>query len=104
MKLFRRKKLKIIPDKEIEQMIIDTINPTSLSLISYFRDHKTFGNFIIEIADGSEIHTFISDRGEIYRDNRLIFDSSYHIAGLDDSPNYLIKAIKELVMEKTKMG
>lgn len=74
------------------------LNGTSFELLHFERNHGVFGNMLAKIKSGKKEYTFISDRGDIFCNDDIIFtDSSYHIAGEDDSSVYLLKAIEQLI-------
>lgn len=84
-------------DQEIEKSIIAVLSGTPYALVSFKRNHEYFGNMIATIRTRKSKFNFVSDRGDIMCNDKLIFTSSYHIEGEDDSPLFLIKAIKQLV-------
>jgi hypothetical protein len=51
----------------------------------------------VRIRKGSVEYRFVSDRGDIFLNSSLVFVRTHHAAGEDDSPEYLIKAIEQLV-------
>lgn len=84
-------------DHQIKASILNILAGTFYELSYFDRNHMCFGNMIVKIKIGTHIHCFISDRGDIYRNEKLVFSSDYHVAGEDDSPKYLIKAIEQFV-------
>ena len=51
------------------------------------------------IRKGTTEYRFISDRDDIFCNGKLVFMLTDHIAGEDDLPQYLIKAIERLVLD-----
>jgi hypothetical protein len=89
-------------DHEIRQGILKKLNGTSFKLLHLERNHKAFGNMIAKIKSENKEYDFISDRGDIYCNDDIIFTASYHITGEDDSPVYLLKAIEQLILVNDK--
>jgi len=87
----------MMEDHQIIEAILNVLNGTSYEFVSFERDHMWFGNMISKIKIGKREYCFVSDRGDIFRDDEVVFPSAYHIAGEDDAPKYLIKAIERLV-------
>ena len=54
---------------------------------------RIFGNFIIEIEYNDKIYNIVTDKGDIYLNNQLICDSSYHIAGKDDTIEKILEIL-----------
>jgi len=88
-------KIRIEEEKKFIKQIEKIISPINGHLISFEKLYKEFGNMIVKIELNNEIHTYIADKAQIYHNNKQVFDGSYHIAGIDDTPIYLIKAIKK---------
>ena len=61
---------------------------------------KTFGNIIVRIEADGVLHTFITDRGDIYCDSKFMCDSSYHVQGRDDTFDKLYEIIQEVLILK----
>lgn len=87
-------------DEDIEKSIINILKDSKYKLLNFERNHSYFGNMIAVIKLGFEKHIFLSDRGDIYYNGNLIFTSDYHVIGEDDSPEYFLKAINQLVQNK----
>ncbi|XMB73005.1 hypothetical protein RJI07_03605 [Mycoplasmatota bacterium WC30] len=98
--IFRRKKLNIIEDKEIQNQIIKSLKGTAYQLVSFFRDYKTFGNMIVIISDGEKEHTFITDRGEIVFDKITAFPSTYKREIKNSTVSNLLESIDRLIKKK----
>ena len=91
--------MKRMNDDEIKQSIMKMLNGTSFELLHFERDHKAFGNMIAKIKSGKKEYAFISDRGDIFcNDDTIFIDSSYHVAGEDDTPVYFLKAIDQVLI------
>lgn len=87
-----------ISDAEIVGMIEDSLQDSDCKLISFERNHQVFGNMIVKIKSRNKKFIFITDRGEVYCNKTLIFFNDYHVAGEDDCPIYLIKAIRKIII------
>lgn len=81
--------------KSKREILIDVLEKYNSELIIFEYYKNIFGNFKIVIKSGEQIHTFITDRGEIYHNNTLICDNSYHKAGIDDTFMKLVEVIKQ---------
>lgn len=84
-------------DKEIIQDIESILEGTEYKLKSFDRNHGTFGNMIVQIESPNFKYSFITDRDDIFCNNDLVIAHGYHVAGEDDTPIYLAKAIKTLI-------
>lgn len=84
-------------DDQIKAGILDVLKGTAYELLHFERDHVHFGNMIARIKTGKREYCFVSDRDDIFCDDKLIFLHGYHIVGEDDTPTYFIKAIEQLV-------
>lgn len=63
-------------------------------LITYEYYSKIFGNYIVVIKVEGQLHTFITDRGEINHNSKMVCDNSYHVAGCDDTFSKLLEVIQ----------
>lgn len=78
---------------ELKQILIDH----NADLINFEIFYKAFGDIIAEIKFKNEVHTFTTDRGDIYYNGRPICNNSYHVAGENDTFSTLVEVIiKEL--------
>jgi len=75
-------------------LTIKKILPAGFTLISFEYDQKHFGNMIAKIQSASGIYTFVTDRGEIYCNDKMICDSSYHYFEKEDTFPKLLSIIK----------
>ena len=82
-------------DDEIIKMIQSAIEFTDFKIISFNRNHEVFGNMNLIIENNKQRLEYITDRDDILSNSKLIFNNGYHVAGEDDCPLFLIKAIKE---------
>lgn len=82
-------------EKEFINQIETIIEPVNGHLISFKKLYKEFGNMMVKIEINDEVHIYIADKAQIYHNDKQIFDGSYHVEGIDDTPIYLIKAIKK---------
>ncbi|MCD4827747.1 MAG: hypothetical protein K8Q99_08220 [Acholeplasmataceae bacterium] len=86
---------RIKKEKEFINQIETIIEPINGQLISFEKLNKEFGNMMVKIEINDEVHIYIADKGQIYHNDKQMFDGSYHEEGVDDTPIYLIKAIKK---------
>ena len=82
-------------DYQIKESILTILEGTPYELSYFERNRMCFGNMIVKIKIGTHEHYFISDRGDIYFNEKLVLASDYHVAGEDDSIKYMIKAIDQ---------
>jgi hypothetical protein len=83
-----------MPDDEIMKMISDTIVCTDYKIISFNRNHECFGNMVLVLANKKQRLEYVTDKDDIFFNSKLVICHGYHVAGEDDCPLYLIKAIK----------
>ena len=77
--------------------IIKTLLPTNAAVVSFDYNEKVFGNIVLKVEIEKDIHTFITDRGEIYHNGKMLCDSSYHYTEKEDTFPKLLQLInKEL--------
>ena len=84
-------------DNDIIINIKKILKGKSHELKLFKRDEQFFGNIIIKIESKNKKYTFITDRGDIFCNNKLIFAHENHFGGNDDTPIYLLKAIESLI-------
>lgn len=78
---------------ELKQILIDH----NVDLINFEIFYKAFEDIITVIKFKNEVHTFTTDRGEIYYNGRPICNNSYHVTGENDTFSTLVEVIiKEL--------
>ena len=87
----------MLSDDEIISRIQNILYDTNFTLLSFDRNHLVFGNMIVVISDGQKNYRFVTDRGGIFCNNKLLLGSAYHIAGQDDTPVYLITEISKII-------
>ncbi len=73
---------------------LKAILPDEAELISFDYNEKFFGNIVAEIKLKKMKHTFITDRGEIYHNGKMICDSSYRYTEKEDTFSKLLQIIK----------
>jgi hypothetical protein len=78
--------------------INSVLEPINAQVIRFDIYYEVFGNMILEIIMGNERHKFVTDKGEIFHNQHLVFDNSYHEAGKHDTFDYLLKAIKKVLV------
>ena len=89
-----RKKFTI---EEMKQCIISVL-PSNAMLIDFLYDSKCFGNMIVKIKQNRINHTFITDRGEIYHNKKMVCDNSYQYKENEDTFSKLIQIIKDTLI------
>lgn len=78
---------------EMKQFIISAL-PSDAILIDFIYDSKCFGNMIAKIKQNGKVHTFITDRGEIYHNDEMLCDSSYQYKEKEDTFPKFLQMIK----------
>ena len=73
---------------------IRSILPANAELVSCDRNEACFGNLIVKIKCGDRVHTFLTDRGEISCDNRVLWAPTIGGEGEDDTISLLVELIK----------
>lgn len=76
---------------------IKKILPANCTLASFEYDKKHFGNMIVKINSPSKYYTFVTDRGEIYCNDKMICDSSYRYFEKEDTFPKILSVIKSEV-------
>ena len=87
----------MLPNDEIISRIQNILYNTNFTLLSFDRNQLVFGNMIVNISNGQKNYQFVTDRGEIFCNNKFLLGNSYHIAGQDDTPVYLITEISKII-------
>ena len=67
-------------------------------LISFEYRKQVFGNMVVKMRKAETVYDFVTDRGEIYYNNSLVCDASYHQAGKSDTFSRLVEIIKKHVL------
>ena len=75
--------------------IIKTLLPTNATVVSFDYNEKVFGNIVLELEIGKDAHAFITDRGEIYHNGKMLCDSSYRYTEKEDTFPKLLHLIKQ---------
>lgn len=83
-------------EKEIENLVI----PYGYKIYSFEYYPKVFGNMVLKLAKSGTIITFVTDRGEIFYNDSIIRDGSYHKTGVDDTFKELMIIIKNILTKK----
>lgn len=78
---------------ELKQILIEH----NADLINFRIFYKSFGDIIAEIKFKNEVHTFTTDRGDIYYNGRPIRNNSYHVAGENDTFSTLLEVITKVL-------
>ena len=73
---------------------LKAILPAAATLVSFDYNERVFGNIVVKIKLPKVMHTFVTDRGEIYHNGKMICDSSYHYTEKEDTFSKLIQLIK----------
>ena len=83
--------------KERENKIKDELNvflgKHGAKMINFKYYYKIFGNIVLDVEFRNIMHRFVTDRGEIYHNEKFVCDNSYHVAGKNDTFEMLIKVI-----------
>ena len=86
---------KVRKNRKAEMSIaIEQILPDGCTLLLFEYDKKHFGNMIAEIQSPSKVYTFVTDRGEVYCNKKMICDSSYRYLEKEDTFSKLLSIIK----------
>ena len=88
---------KKITTDEMKQYII-SILPDDATLVNVSYSSNSFVNMIVEIKQNGKLHTFITDKGEIYHNNTMLYDSSYQYFEKNDTFSKLIQVIKDVLV------
>lgn len=73
------------------------ILPGDAVLVVFDRNEAFFGNMTAVIRKGSKTHTFVTDRGEIRHNKKLLCTGDYHRAGQDDTFPMLLRMIQQIL-------
>ena len=90
----------MLSNDKIISLIQNALYNTQFTLLSFDRNHQVFGNMVVVISDGQKSYQFVTDRGDISCNDKLLLDKGYHIAGQDDTPVYLSEEIGKIVHSK----
>ena len=74
--MFFKKRVEIRKNEMLE--MIKALLPTNATVVSFDYNEKVFGNIVLKLEIGKDTHTFITDRGEIYHNGKMLCNSSYH--------------------------
>ena len=85
---------------DIRQLIETLLVNSTFELTEFSYEPQFFGNMVAVIYNDTKVYKFTTDRGEIWCNQTLIFPNDYHVKGRDDTPEYLMKAIQNLIDEK----
>lgn len=77
------------------EMMLSFLKMHNGSLVQYEYYEKAFGDFLCKIEYKNEIHTFTTDRGDIYHNSILVCDHSFHVTGQDDLFIKLLEVIRD---------
>lgn len=91
MSLFKSSEKKAKMMKDEINILLERNNARLINFEFYY---NVFGNIIVEIEVNNQIHLFMTDRGEIYHNQKIICDNSYHVAGKSDTFEMLVDVIK----------
>ena len=75
--------------------MIKALLPTNATVVSFDYYGKVFGNIVLKLEIGKDTHTFITDRGEIYHNGKMLCNSSYHYTEKEDTFPKLLQLIKQ---------
>ena len=74
---------------------LKAVIPAEATLVSFDYNKMVFGNIVIKIEMSKIMHTFVTDRGEIYHNGKMICDSSYRYTEKEDTFPKLLQMIKK---------
>ena len=78
---------------EMKQRVI-SILPADATLIDVSYSSKIFKNIIVTINYNGNLHTFTTNRGDIYHNNSMLCNASYQYYEREDTFSKLIEIIK----------
>lgn len=85
--------------------IKDFLITNNAELLQFMYYPKIFGNIIVKVKFANIEHTFTLDRGEIYHNDNMLCDSTYHVQGKSDGFPKLLEVInKELFVSRGHKG
>lgn len=87
-------------ERKIKEKLNFFLNEHDAKLVNFEYYYEIFGNIVIDIEFMSITHRFVTDRGEIYHNENLVCDNSYHVAGKSDTLEMLVKVIEEKLFLK----
>ena len=90
----------IMNELEIRQKIENMLENSTFDLAEFSYDPLIFGNLSAIIYNDTKAYQFSTDRGEIWCNRELIYPNNYHVKGQEDTPVYLMKAIRKLLDDK----
>ena len=79
---------------EMLEMVKDLL-PVNATIVSFDYYEKVFGNIVLKLKIGKDIHTFTTDRGEIYHNEKMLCNSSYRYIEKEDTFPKLLQLIKQ---------
>ena len=74
---------------------VKALLPANATIVSFDYYEKAFGNIVLKLETGKDIHTFITDRGEIYHNGKMLCDHSYLYIEKEDTFSKLLQLIKQ---------
>ena len=92
----RAEKRDLLQERKMTKTINSIITPYGYE-IEYFRYYPdVFGNIVLKIKKGNITETFITDRGEIYYNDKMVEKSE----GALDLQNQLLRVVSEIVRKE----
>ena len=74
---------------------VKALLPANATIVSFDYYEKAFGNIVLKLETEKDIHTFITDRGEIYHNGKMLCDHSYLYIEKEDTFSKLLQLIKQ---------
>lgn len=74
--------------------MLKAILPSTITINSFDYNAECFGNVSVILSAPDGKHKFITDRGEIYHNDKMLCDSSYHYIEKEDTFPKLLQLIK----------
>ena len=92
----RAERRDVLQERKMTKTINSIITPYGYE-IEYFRYYPdVFGNIVLKIKKSNITETFITDRGEIYYNDKMVEKSE----GALDLQNQLLRAVSEIVRKE----
>ena len=94
MKIWKFWKHRSFREEELYKRLKSFLATYNADIVSFSYYPKIFGDIVITVDYDGSIYEFITDRGEIWCNDRCICDNSYHRAGQCDTVDQLMIIMK----------
>ena len=74
---------------------IKALLPANATVILFEYNKKAFDNLVLKLEIEKEVHTFTTERGEIYHNGKMLCDSSYHYIEKEDTFPKFLQILKQ---------